>query len=195
MTATEQDLAGIQRRVRADRHNRSFPLVVIGVLLVNYGVTEFAPEPVAWRYGAPLAFVIIWALAKLNETRIGVGVGTDYLVAAGFVFTATSLVMMRPFTEWIQSFSRAEGIWIIILGATLIGLAAAASDAVVAGAGALIVLVGLYVLTFGPHDESSVIPGGGIFRTQMTHDAVVGALGAILVLAGLASYRAEHRSI
>src|SRR2546423_14040520 len=98
---TASDYSELRRRVRGTQHARSFPLLVIGGLLVNYAVTNFQSSPVAWRYGAPLAFVLIWALGKLNEQANGVGAPRgDYLVAAGVVFITTNfLVLITRFAE------------------------------------------------------------------------------------------------
>src|SRR5947209_9788731 len=97
MTTIENtpDFDALRHRVRASQHARSVPLLVIGALLVNYSVVSFASQPVAWRYGAPLAFVLIWALGKVNETNTGVGPGRgDYLIAAAVVFIVTNLLLM-----------------------------------------------------------------------------------------------------
>lgn len=40
------DLGALRGQVRAAQHIRSFPLLVIGALLVNYGVDSFAAQPV-----------------------------------------------------------------------------------------------------------------------------------------------------
>src|ERR1700757_384864 len=123
------DFGALRKRVRATQHVRSVPLIVVGILLVNYGTNLFAPSPVEWRFGAPLAFVGIWAAMKANETLTGVGGRrTDYLIAAGFVFTATSLVLMRPFSRWVTDPFRIQGIWVAIVGVALLSVALAAAD-------------------------------------------------------------------
>ena len=65
----------VRQRTRAAQHATSFPLLVLGVLFINYGVVGFAPQPTAWRYAGALAFVIMWALGKANEYTTGVGPG------------------------------------------------------------------------------------------------------------------------
>src|SRR4051795_11645130 len=129
--AAGPDLEALRDRVRATQHARSLPLLVIGALLVNYGVASFAPHPVQWRYGAPLAFVLIWALGKLNEATSGVGPGrADYLVAAGIVFIASNLLLLyRGFLEGAH-FHRLVGVWVLIVGIALAVLSRPARDRV-----------------------------------------------------------------
>jgi len=181
--------------VRAAQHSRSLPLIVIGILLVNYGVGQFDRSPVRWQYGAPLAFILLWVLANTIEGRVGVGRGrADYLVAAGFVFTATSLVTLRPFTDWLNTGTEVTGVWIIIIGVALLGLAAAGSDLVLAVAGSVVAADGIQTIAYGSHDSY----GPGIFNnpaTQATHFAITGWVGAALVVAGLLYYRVERRAI
>src|SRR3954464_9915136 len=94
------DVGRIRGRVRAAQHARSYPLLVIGALFVNYGAHAFFPKPLEWPYGATLAFILVWFLSKVNESQVGVGVGrADYLVAAGFVFAATNLMLIDPFAR------------------------------------------------------------------------------------------------
>jgi hypothetical protein len=181
-----------QERVRADQMTRSLPLLVLGALLVNYGVNGFNDRPVEWQYGAPLAFVIIWAVLKLDESRTGFGPGrVDYLAAGAFVFMATELVMLRPFTEWLKSYGRVQGIWTVIVALGLFAIARVAKDAILAVAALVVVAAGIYAMVEGANDLSSV-PMGGIFRSQPNHAAVIGYTGAVLVLAGLWAYRAER---
>jgi len=189
------DVRTLRSQVRAAQHARSLPLIVIGVLLVNYAVGEFAPHPVEWRYGAPLAFVIVWGLSYSIESRTGVGPGrADYLIGAGTVFAATSVVVLRPFTYWFTTVPGVEGAWIIVVGVTLAALAAAGRDVVVAVAGVAVMAAGLYTSVFGSHDQS----GPGIFanpQTELTHFAVTGWTGVLLVMAGLFFYRQERQTI
>ena len=44
-----EDVAVLLKRVRADQRTRSIPLLVIGVLLINYGVNGFTAHPIAWQ--------------------------------------------------------------------------------------------------------------------------------------------------
>src|SRR3954467_12014627 len=127
--AAGPDLEALRDRVRATQHARSVPLLVIGALLVNYGVASFAPHPVQWRYGAPLAFIVIWALGKLNETTSGVGPGrADYLVAAGIVFIATNLLLLDHALLAGARFHRLIGAWVVVVGVALAGPAPAPPD-------------------------------------------------------------------
>jgi hypothetical protein len=190
---TAAQLESIRGRVRAAQHARSFPLLVLGVLFVNYGVGSFLPSPVPWRFGAPLAFVLIWVLFKLNESKVGIGARTDYLVAAGFVFAATGLTMLRPFTNPIRSIWRAEGIWIAIVGIALLGVARSAADRLLLAAGAAVTGVGVFVFIIGNRWSSDgSLPGIGLFPEQLWTNVVVAGLGIVLVAAGMFAYRQER---
>jgi hypothetical protein len=186
-----EDVTALQKRVRADQRARSIPLLVIGALLVNYGVNGFANHPIAWQYGAPLAFVGIWVLFKVNESRTGVGPGrTDYLAAAAFVFMATELVMLRPFTEWIKSVGRVEGIWTVVVGVALLGIGAVAADLAIVVAALVVAVAGIYAVIEGANHTS--VPVSYVFQSQPTHGAVIGYTGVVLVLAGFWFYRSER---
>jgi hypothetical protein len=127
--ATEVDFGALRHRVRATQHTRSVPLIMLGVLLVNHGAMSFAPSPVPWRFGAPLAFVAVWVALKINETRTGVATArADYLVAGGFVFTATNIVAVRPFAQGLPDAMRLPGVWTIIVALALLGVAIAVPD-------------------------------------------------------------------
>src|SRR3954454_10939970 len=119
------DFDELRSKVRATQHARSVPLLVIGALLVNYGVSNFAASPMQWRYAAPLAFLLIWALGKLNEAQVGVGLGrVDYVVAAGFVFIASNLLLL--FKRFVVGggtfFFQLTGAWVVILGIAVLGV-------------------------------------------------------------------------
>jgi hypothetical protein len=190
---TAAHLDSIRDRVRAAQHARSFPLLVLGVLFVNYGVGRFLPSPMPWRYAAPLAFVLVWALFKVNESKVGVGARTDYLVAAGFVFAATGLTMLRPFTNHLRSVARAEGIWTAIVGVALLGLARAGADRLLLAAGAAITAVGAFVFVVGTRWSSDAsLPGIGLFPEQPWTEVVIAVLGLLLVAAGMLAYRRER---
>src|SRR3954451_8202696 len=134
--AADPDLDAIRDRVRATQHARSVPLLVIGALLVNYSVVSFASQPVAWRYGAPLAFVLIWVLGKVNETSVGVGSSrADYLIAAAAAFIATNLLLLDTSLRMGSNIHMLFGLWVVIVGATLAGLALPVRDHVLLLAG------------------------------------------------------------
>src|SRR5436190_17801842 len=117
------DFAELRSRVRATQHARSLPLLVIGALLVNYAVVSFASQPVAWRYGAPLAFLLVWAFGKLNEIKVGVGPGrADYLVASGAVFIATNLLLLDTSLREGANVHELFGYWVVIVGVALAAL-------------------------------------------------------------------------
>lgn len=186
------DPNAIRERVRAAQHGRSFPLLVIGVLLVNYGAVNFSDEPLAWRYAAPLAFLGVWLLFKLNETRVGVGTPrADYLVAAGVVFTATSLTVVRPFSEWLYLPSRLAGVWLVIVGLTLIILGWFSTDPFLMLAGAGVVGAGIVNAAMS---AGAVEPGFGRqgVLLQPWPYILVAAVGALITLGGLVSYRQEE---
>jgi hypothetical protein len=165
----------------------------LGVLLVNYGSTSFQPSPVAWRFGAPLAFVGVWAALRANETRTGVGVGRgDYLVAAGFVFTATNLVLVRPFTSAITNPYRIQGVWVLLVGIALLAISAAARDWLLAIAAAGVVAAGSAVVIEGPTWVGDLLFGNPVSAKQPWGDVLVAGVGAAMVVVGIAAYRSER---
>jgi hypothetical protein len=122
---TAVSVAEVRQRTRAAQHATSFPLLVLGVLFVNYGIVGFTAQPVAWRYAGALAFVAMWVLAKFNEYATGVGPsrGADYLAAAGGVFLVTQLTYLNRvmFAQWATAY-RLEGLWVGIVGLGLLGV-------------------------------------------------------------------------
>jgi hypothetical protein len=86
---TPLQLDRLRQQTRAAQHATSYPLLVIGVLFLNYGVVGFTSQPIAWRYAGALAFVALWALGKANEYATGVGRRSDYLAIAGGVGAQT----------------------------------------------------------------------------------------------------------
>jgi hypothetical protein len=196
MTTTQAipDFGDLRGKVRATQHARSIPLLVIGALLVNYGVSNFAPTPIQWRYAAPLAFVLIWALGKLNEHRVGVGPGrADYLVAAGLVFIASSVLLsLKRFTVGGTTYYfQLTGAWIVIVGIALASVVWSMRDRVLILGGAAVTAAGAALFAVHPSNEFNPAIGFvGIERTwQMT---MVVALGAVLGVAGLLLYRHER---
>ena len=194
MTAIEStpDFDALRHRVRATQHARSVPLLVIGALLVNYGVASFAPHPVQWRYGAPLAFVVIWALGKLNETTSGVGPGrADYLVAAGIVFIATNLLLLDHTLLAGARFHSLIGAWVLIVGVALLVLSRTARDRVLLVAAVAVMLTGLVVGIFGQSDfgvsGSPLLELGHNWSTEL-----VAVVGAVMGVTGLLLYRRER---
>lgn len=193
--STEQ-LAGLRARVRATQHARSMPLVVIGALLLNYGVTSFEPHPVAWRYGAPLAFVFLWGLAKVIEANVGVGTGRfDYLIAAGFVFTAVNALLLRPFTSWFNLF-QLEGLWVVIIGAALFALARTTRDRVLTLVALLLVVVGV-IVAVGTHRSgvAGFYRGGSFPSPNAWPNQLISGLGVALAVLGLAYYGREREQL
>jgi hypothetical protein len=197
MALSEQlDVSGLRRKVRATQHVRSVPLIGIGILLVNYGTNLFAPSPVEWRYGAPLAFVAIWALMKANESLTGVGGRrADYLIAAGFVFTASNLVLTRPFSRLVNNPYRVQGIWVLIVGIALVAVAVAAGDWLVGTAAAVVCVAGAIMFVRGPNWQGLLeYVGNSVYRQQPLGDVLLVAVGALMVLAGIITYRNERRA-
>lgn len=187
------DVDALRSRVRTTQHARSLPLLVIGGLLVNYGVANFAPYPIQWRYGAPLAFVLIWALGKVTETQAGVGPGrADYLVAAGFVFTATNLVLLDGSLFQGPNVSRLNGEWMVVVGVALAILSRASRDWVLAAAAASILATGAVVASLGSGDFGPQAFGAAGFGRPWS-GTLVALDGALLAITGLLLYRRERR--
>jgi hypothetical protein len=186
------DLDALRDRVRASQHARSVPLLVIGTLLVNYGATGFAPHPVQWRYGAPLAFVLVWLLGKLNETQRGVGPGrADYLMAAGAVFTVTNLMLLDTDLLAGTNYHRLTGIWVATVGVALAVLSRATRDRVVLAAGLAVVLVGAMHATIGHADFEVINVGYGAIGHNWSLE-LIALVGGVLALTGLLLYRRER---
>jgi hypothetical protein len=191
--AAATDYDELRGRVRAAQHVRSFPLLAIGALLVNYGVSSFAAQPVQWRYGAPLAFVLVWALGKANEARTGIGPGrADYLIAAGFVFAATNLVLLRPPGDPSLTFGEIEGVWVVIVGLALAAIARAARDGVLAAAAITIFAAGVVVALDGRVSDFGFIAEDGGNPGQTWPNVLVAVVGAVLAVTGLLLYRRER---
>jgi hypothetical protein len=187
-----EDLQALRRRVRTLQHARSFPLLVFGALFINYGVTGFGPSPVQWRYGAPLAFVLVWVLLKVNESTVGVGTGrVDYLAAAFVVFALTSLTLIQRFIEHLRGASL-PGIWVGIVGLALLFVAWSAGDRLLALLAMMTVAVGGFTAVFGYHHDI-------YFDSEKTlslffpQNVLVIGLGSLLALVGLITYRQERR--
>jgi hypothetical protein len=194
MTAIEStpDFDALRHRVRATQHRRSVPLLVIGALLVNYSVVNFASQPVAWRYGAPLAFVLIWALGKVNEVSVGVGPGRgDYLIAAAVVFIATNMLLLVTSLREGSRIHELFGAWVVIVGLALAALSLTARDHVLLLAGVAVVLAGVTIVVFGPADIFFPISGADSLTRAWTV-WLLALVGAALGLAGLALYRRER---
>lgn len=187
------DVQALRRRVRASQHTRSMPLIILGVLLVNYGSTSFQPSPVAWRFGAPLAFVGVWAALRANENRTGVGAGRgDYLVAAGFVFTATNLVLVRPFSSLISNPYRVQGIWVLIVGIAFLAIAVAARDWPLTVAALGVGAAGIAVIIEGPVWVGDLFFNVPTSPAQPWGDVLVAGVGAAMVVVGIGAYRIER---
>jgi hypothetical protein len=192
-SALKMNLDALRRKVRAAQHARSVPLIILGALLVNYGSVSFAPSPVAWRFGAPLAFVAVAVVLKVIESRSGVGATrvADYLVAGGFVFTATNLVLVGFFARVLlvaDDTSRLAGMWVIIVALALFGVALAGHDWLLMVASAAIGAVGalIYIARTG----GTVFPSPS--GEQAWPDVFLAVLGAALVLSGIVAYRLER---
>jgi hypothetical protein len=195
MTASTADVGALRRHVRASQHARSYPLLVIGALLLNYGAVNFGTHPVAWIYGAPLAFVIIWGLSKLNESKVGVGIGrTDYLVAAGFVFVASTAVTIYPFNSSLGPESLI-GVWVAIVGLAVVAIALFARDGVLTTAGAVVVAAGALIGVLSHRYTGQRYGEGTQFLPQLWPSEWTAILGAVLAVAGLGVYLIERRRL
>jgi len=200
MTDTGVQINELRQQTRAAQHATSFPLLVIGVLLLNYSTTGFEPTPVAWRYAGALAFVALWGLGKANEYATGVGRGRgDYLAIACGVFVATQLTLSNWIVgaSWITEY-RLEGMWIVIVG---IGLAACGLSvrghalvlwgAVTCVGGLAVALIGYQAWTykgFQPFVNAGGLPFVGLQQTQ-----IVTVLAVVLTVAGLVAFVRERR--
>jgi hypothetical protein len=186
------DYDELRRRVRGTQHARSLPLLVVGGLLVNYAVVNFQSSPVAWRFGAPLAFVLVWALGKLNEHSRGVGVARgDYLVAAGAVFIATNLLPLITRFAVGANFRELIGSWVIIVGVALAVLSQPGRDRVLTAAGLLVVAAGIVVATVGKVDFGAGFQTSSVFARSWSI-LLIAAVGGLLGLTGLLLYRSER---
>jgi hypothetical protein len=189
----------VRQRTRAAQHATSFPLLVLGVLFINYGTVGFTAEPVAWRYAGALAFVVMWGLAKANEYATGVGPSrVDYLAAACLVFVLTQLTFLNRvvFARWATVY-RLEGLWVGIIGLGLlgVGLAGRAPTLIgwaiaVCGVGAAQFFVGYQLWTTNSYFP--VVPSAHAVIGLPQPYIVIG-LGVVLTLAGLVTFAGERR--
>ncbi|HET7312566.1 MAG TPA: hypothetical protein VFJ17_14710 [Mycobacteriales bacterium] len=194
MTAIEStpDFDALRQRVRATQHARSVPLLVVGALLVNYSVVSFASQPVAWRYGAPLAFVLVWTLGKVNESNVGVGPARgDYLIAAAVVFIATNLLLLPTSLREGARIHELFGAWVVIVGLALAALSLPQRDQVLLAAGIAVVAAGAVIAVFGPTDAFFPISGADSITRAWTL-WLLSLVGAGLGLTGLGLYRRER---
>jgi hypothetical protein len=196
---TAVSVAEVRQRTRAAQHATSFPLLVLGVLFINYGVVGFAPQPVAWRYAGALAFVVMWALSKANEYATGVGPARgDYLAAAGGVFVATQLTFLNRivFAQWARP-NRLEGIWIVIVGLGLLGVGVAGRAPTLVGWAIAVCGAGTAVFLIGDQSwttYSNVFDSGASALGPPQPYIVVG-LGLVLTIAGLLTFARERRRL
>ena len=192
-TVTTDQLDTLRANVRAAQHSRSLPLVVVGALLLNYGLTSFQAQPVAWRYGAPLAFVLIWGIGKLNEARAGIGTGRfDYLVAAGFVFTGVNVLLLHPLNAWLNLF-QLEGLWVGIVGVALLALAMTSHDAVLKLVAAVLVVIGAGIAVGSYNSSVAGFYRVGTFPSPSAWpNQTISLVGVCLALAGFHYYWRER---
>ena len=187
---TEADINELRRRTRAAQHGGSFPLLVIGVLFLNYGVVAFANRPVEWRYASALAFVVLWALGKANETTVGVGAARgDYLAIAAGVFATTQLTLLSPIVGWLD-FYRLQGVWVLIVGLGLLALGLSRQDWRLSAWGTAVSAGGLALAI--SNYEAVVFS----FRTSVVagpQNPPVVWLGLALTIGGIIAYERERR--
>ena len=190
----------VRERTRAAQHATSFPLLVLGVVFINYGTVGFGPQPFAWRYAGALAFVVMWVLALVNEYLTGVGPRGDYLAAAGGVFVATQLTFLNRvvFAQWATTY-RLEGIWVVIVGLGLLAVGLAGRTPmlvawafVVCGAGAAQFLLGYQ--GWATNSYLPFVPGEKV-QFNPPQPYIVIALGVVLTLAGLFTFSRERRRL
>ena len=187
---TRIDIADVRRRTRAAQHIASFPLLVIGALFVNYGVFNFLGRPVEWRYGCSLAFVALWLLGKVNEAEIGVGPPRgDFLAIAAGVFTATQLTYMDWLTRRI-GFERLAGVWVLIVGAGLLGIGFARRERSLLVWGSAVGATGLG-LAIANSSRLALFSNGKLVFIGQNVPVVI--LGVVMTVAGLVTYERERR--
>jgi hypothetical protein len=195
------ELDELRQRTRAAQHATSYPLLVIGVLFVNYGVVGFASTPIAWRFAGALAFVGLWLLGKANEYVTGVGRGRgDYLAIACGVFVATQLTLLTWIVgaSWARQPHVLEGIWVVIIGGGLVagGLstrtpAHVSWGIVTAACGLAVAVIGYQAWTYR---ELAPFPSaGGIGYTAVQQPLIVTSLGVVLTVAGSVVFSRERR--
>jgi len=195
--STEIQLDQLRRQTRAAQHATSYPLLVVGVLFLNYGVVGFTSQPVAWRYAGALAFVALWALGKANEYATGVGRRGDYLAIAGGVFVATQLT----FADWVVRYhwfspARLQGMWVIIIGLGLVasGLSIRTRTLVAWGMATSATGIVLGIERYPAWAFQGVVPfaaGGTVQLTSQARYVVI--LGLVLTLAGFSVFVRERR--
>jgi hypothetical protein len=187
----ETNVVEVRRRTRAAQHIASYPLLVIGVLFVNYGVFNFIGRPVEWRYGSALAFVALWGLGKVNESEVGVGPPRgDFLAVAAGVFTATQLTSM----DWVArrlGFDRLAGTWVLIVGAGLLAVGLARHERSVAAWGIAVAAAGL-ALAIANNSPLAVSNSSGTF-IRIGQNLPVVWIGVALTVVGLLTYERERR--
>ncbi|MDQ1447287.1 MAG: hypothetical protein QOC79_258 [Actinomycetota bacterium] len=187
----ETSVVEVRRRTRAAQHIASYPLLVIGVLFVNYGVFNFIGQPVEWRYGSALAFVALWGLGKVNESEVGVGPPSgEFLAVAAGVFTATQLTSM----DWVArrlGFDRLAGTWVLIVGAGLLAVGLARHERSVAAWGAAVAAAGL-ALAIANNSPLAVSNSNGTF-IRIGQNLPVVWIGVALTVVGLLNYQRERR--
>jgi len=170
---------------------------VLGVLFINYGVVGFQPQPVAWRYAGALAFVVVWALGKANEYATGVGPArADYIAAAGGVFVATQLTFLHRilFARWATPY-RLEGIWVVIVGLGLLGVAFAGRTPTLVGWAVVVCGVGAahFALGYQRWSFETFVPSGQDLGPPQS--IVIVGLGLALTVGGLLTFARERRHL
>jgi hypothetical protein len=167
---------------------------VIGALFINYGAENFGSHPVTWKYGAPLAFVVVWGLSKLNESKVGVGIGrADYLVAAAFVFIASTIVTIYPFNSSLHPDSLL-GVWVAIVGIALLAVALVGRDIVLVTAGGVVIGAGVLVAALSHRYTGQQYGEASQFLPQLWAPEWIALAGAVLAIAGLGLYLGERRT-
>jgi hypothetical protein len=190
--SVETSVIEVRRRTKASQHVASFPLLVMGVLFVNYGVVSFAGQPVAWRYAGALAFVVLWGLGKVNESEVGVGPARgDFLAIAAGVFTATQLTLIDHFVNWL-GFERLQGVWVVIIGGGLLALGFSRHEGALVAWGAFVGAAGIALLIADYSGSTSFVGGGNVIALS-SQSAPVALLGVVLTVAGLVTYERERR--
>jgi hypothetical protein len=177
------DVAGLERlrrRVRADQRGASLPLIVLGAVTFHYATYRFVDPPLAWIYGAPLAFVVIWALQRRRESTVGVGAARDDTLVIAFVVWTT---MQVPIVAAQSDLWWGGGAWTLSSS-----LAAVAGGLALLGWRSHQPLLVAWSVVYG---TIGVIAGHDAAGTRGSYLALCG-LGATTLAVGVVAYLTER---
>jgi hypothetical protein len=175
-------LDALRRRVRADQRTASLPLLIIGAVTFHYAVYRFVAPPIPWIYGAPLAFVAVWALQRRRESVVGLGAARDdTLVIAFVVWVGMHIpVAAAQSTIWYGGDRWALSAQLVAVGVGLALIGLRSRQPLVVGWALVYSLVG----ALGGHD---------LGLTRGSYITLV-SLGLATVVVGIGAYLVERSS-